>query len=344
MKVFIKSILPLLLFFNISFAQEKGNVKSEIAFEAKINDSTEVEIKVRRNQSGEIQDYFSPITTPVCKEGLCYQMIIEVYWDLLGNFSDYKVPDRFPLTKFDHEPFSEEDHIKLRKILSNKDSYLKFYTLENLVDPSAPIESEEVDGISAATHPSIQQEVVSGAVYSTFVLWHIVNGSISEKSKTYTLNQIERENLLMRFLLSDNHHYQYFALEQVVEEERNMYIPQIIRLLVEGREYVPFFAIEKLSPSDWQKEEVQTQVLQEFDLMGFEMRNEILNRLKGIRIQDDALELLASHLDRLSENQLIKVLEILSQNEGRLDKSSIEPFLTHSHPQVADMARKIINP
>jgi hypothetical protein len=344
MKIFIKTILPLLLYLNFPFTQEKSNVKTEIAFEAKINDSTEIEIKVRRNHGGEIQDYFSPITTPVCKEGLCYQMIIEVYWDLLGNFSDYKVPDRFPLTKFDHEPFSEEDHIKLRKILSNKDSYLKFYTLENLVDPSAPIESKEVDGISAATHPSIKQEVVSGAVYSSFVLWHIVNGPISEKAKNYTLNQIERDKLLKRLLSSDNYHYQYFALEQVNEEERSMFIPQIIRLLVEGREYVPFFAIEKLSTSDWQKGDVQIQVLEQFDLMGFEMRNEILNRLKGIGLQDDALELLSSNLGRLSENQLIKVLEILSQNEGRLDKSKIEPFLTHSHPQVADMAKKIINP
>src|SRR5690606_28328184 len=183
--------------------------------------------------------------TPVCKEGLCYLMVIDIYWDLLGNFLKYELPEEHPLTKFDHVEFSGEDHEKMCEILSNKDSFLRFYALENLIDTTVQKSSTVVDGVSGATHKSIQNEVVGGAVYSTYVLWHIVNGPIAKKILDHTESQFT-EAMLLELLRSDNYHYQYYALNRIPEADSQEYLPSIIRLISDGIAYVPYFAIEKI--------------------------------------------------------------------------------------------------
>src|SRR5690606_18546747 len=155
--------------------------------------------------------------------GQCYLMVIDIYWDLLGNFKKYELQEDQPLTKFDHVEFTDEDHKKMREILSNRDSFLRFYALENLIDPNEQRESDVVDGVSGATHKSIQNEVVSGAVYSTYVLWHIVNGPIAQRILEHTESRFT-DAMMVQLLRSDNYHYQYYALNRISEDEIQQYL------------------------------------------------------------------------------------------------------------------------
>src|SRR5690606_22001894 len=196
----IVDIMPYLIFFKGQ--EETGRV--EKAFEVGINDSTSIQIDLQYNGNGLPEQYTSHIETPVCKDGLCYLMVIDIYWDILGNFLKYEVPENLPLTKFDHVEFTEKDHLKMKEILSNRDSFLRFYTLENLIDTTAQRSSTVVDGVSGATHKSIQNDVVGGAVFSTYVLWHIVNGPVAAKILKHTEDRLN-DSLMIQLLESSNY-------------------------------------------------------------------------------------------------------------------------------------------
>ncbi|MEX2565976.1 MAG: hypothetical protein WD431_08545, partial [Cyclobacteriaceae bacterium] len=151
---------PLIFFAGIFYCSHSmgmvgGYGGDTTVIESTVNDSIPIEIQLQYDAGHQPKHYYAHVRTPVCKEGLCYLLVIDLYWDLLGNFSDYKAPEGRPLTKFDHEPFTQQDHEKMNEILSNKDSFLRFYALDNLVDTTEQKPSNEVDGTTGATHKSI---------------------------------------------------------------------------------------------------------------------------------------------------------------------------------------------
>ncbi len=335
--------LPLLLY--MSFLQDrKPEPKTEKAFDADINDSTSIQIDLHYNNRGLPQQYVSHVVTPVCKDGLCYLMVIDIYWDLLGNFHKYELQEDHPLTKFDHVEFTEEDHKKMKKILSNKDSFLRFYSLENLIDPTETRESDVVDGESGATHKSLQSDVVSGAVFSTYVLWHIVNGPIAQKIIKHTEDRFD-DGLMVQLLGSDNYHYQYYALNRITEANNSNYLPQIIRLISEGTAYVPYFAVEKIPIESWESPDDQAKIISLIKGLNFEMQNELLNRITAAHLHENALNVLISTMEELKESQQIKALNIVAKNKTRISdksKSQLLKLLKHPNKEIASQANSIL--
>lgn len=316
----------------------------EKAFDANINDSTSIQIDLHYNKHGLPEQYVSHVVTPVCKDGLCYLMIIDIYWDLLGNFHKYGLQEDHPLTKFDHIEFTEEDHKKMKEILSNKDSFLRFYTLENLIDPTEKRESDVVDGESGATHKSLQSDVVSGAVFSTYVLWHIVNGPIAPKILKHTEDRFN-DALMVQLLESDNYHYQYYALNRITGENNTNYLPQIIRLVSEGTAYVPYFAVEKIPVESWNSPDGQAKIINLIKGLSFEMQNELLNRITGVDLHEKALDVLVTNMEELKDSQKIKALNILAKNKNRISdksKSRLLKLLKHPNKEIASQAKLIL--
>lgn len=334
-----------IFFSSDSLAMVRGNEGDSTVIESMVNDSIPVEVILQVDRERHPIQYLTHVRTPVCKEGLCYLMVIDIYWDLLGNFSTYKVPDGRPLTKFDHIPFSLQDHEKMAEILSNRDSFLRFYTLDNLVDTTQQKSSDEVDGTSGATHKSIQSDVVGGAVYSTYVLWHIVNGHLSDSILRHTESLVDKA-MLERFLDSDNHHYQYYALESINQVNSSEYLPQIIQLIANGKKYVPYFAIEKISPEDWRKPEIQKNIIQLLGVLNFEMENELLNRLQGVPISENGMKIFVEKLNTLEESQLIKALDIIKNQEERLNEDAIKIITSlsnHTNHKIVTQAENIVH-
>lgn len=125
------------------------------------------------------------IKTDVCKDSLCELMELNVIWDLAGNYKNIDTIPGLPLTKYDHEPFSEKDYLKLHNILKNGNSLLGYRNKKELIDNSISDYSEKVDGVSGATSKEIKSAVVEGAVYSTYTLWHLVNGTVVNQLKDH---------------------------------------------------------------------------------------------------------------------------------------------------------------
>ena len=160
--------------------------------------------------------------------------VIDMYWDLLGNFTSYTLPPDKPLTKFDHEEFTQEDYQKLNSILADQRSLLGKYKVEDLIDRHTQKVSEKVDAVTGATKKTVQNAVVGGAVYSSYTLWHLANGEISEKIEQHT-RKLVADTLIRKMISSNNYHYQYFALDHIASSQYERYRPEILSLLLHAR-------------------------------------------------------------------------------------------------------------
>lgn len=270
------------------------------------------------NDDSDPLKYYSHVITPVCEEGLCYVVTLDIYWDLLGNFLSYEEPKEDPLTKFDHVNFTESDHKKLKEILSDKNSLLKNYGVEDLVDKSVQIKSDVVvDAVAGATYPSLEGAVVKGAVYSSYTLWYIVNGKVAKEIVANTEALID-DKLLIRMLRSDNYNQQFYALNNINTTDQK-FIPELIRLISKGNSYVPFFAIDKLNDSTWNTHEYQEKILGLLKTVDFEMQNEILNRIGNQELSTHALKILISDLKSLDQKQQQKALKIIDKDKISYD-------------------------
>lgn len=345
MRVGFCGLIAIWLTMPCAFSQDvstRGAVEN--VFVENINDSIRAQVKLKYDPAGLPESYFCHVNTPVCEEGLCKLMIIDVYWDVLGNFLKYELPPHEPLTKFDHLPFTEADHVQLKKILSDRASILRDYPVRDLVDQRVVRKSDVVDAVSAATRAEVKDAIVSGAVYSTYVLWHIVNGPIADRIAAYT-KPMFTEKLLDKMFQSGNLHYQYFALHAYPLKDSLKYLPGVIRLVKEGVSYVPYFAIEKIPVSVWTIDKYQVELLAHFANADFELQNAFLNKISGINLSGDAMDLLVRAFGKITDKQLLKVLQIVDYNKTR-----ITPYATreltdlcgHADSEIAALANSIV--
>lgn len=338
-----------ILFFNLGFLSiclglEGARADTSMVFVERINDSTSVEVRLSYTSNGEPEAYYCHVDTPVCEEGLCKLMVVDVYWDLLGNFLRYELPDGEALTKMDHEEFTEEDHVQLRKILSDRSSILRDYPVGDLVDRRIVKKSDNLDAVSSATRVDVKEAVVSGAVYSTYVLWHIVNGPIASRIVEHS-KPFLTDGRVEKMFYSSNFYYQYYALNAISSEDAEKYLDEIMHLVKNGTSYIPYFAIEKLPASAWAKDPYQRMLLEFFRQTDFELQNFILNRIERVPLSAEALDQLVSALHGLRDSQTVKALAIVRNNMPSLSSSARERLTKlkgHSNKEIAQAVARIL--
>ncbi|GEM_PF-4367505 len=137
---------------------------------------------------------------PCHGEDECRMMRIRIYWDSFGNFMKYHLLDGVELTKLNHKEFSEKEYTKLHKILNNPGSELQFCKYENLTSHQAENTYHTVDAVSSATVQTHKFEYITGAVKTTWVLWHFTYGQTAEEVKKKTTEAFGQnsENLKVR--------------------------------------------------------------------------------------------------------------------------------------------------
>lgn len=317
---------------------------NEKAFVEYINDSIQVQVKLQYNEEGLPAHYYCHVNTPVCEQGLCRLMVLDVYWDVLGNFLKYELAPNESLTKFDHMEFTREDHEKLYGILSDKASVLRDYPVGDLIDSSTKRRSAVVDAVSAATRVEVKDAIVGGAVYSTYVLWHIVNGPIASRISEHT-KPLFNGALLIKMFKSENFYYQYYALDHVPEREVTDYIPFLIHLVKNGISYIPYFAIEKIPVSAWRMDQNQISLLEHFGAADFELQNAMLAKITDVDLCIEALDQLIAGLGKITDQQMMKALAVIERNQDRISQRSqpkIAELSNHPDDQVAAQSRIIL--
>ena len=197
------SFLLLLFYVNV-FAQLDHTVSSAYSGDGPEDVITPIKFDIKLIEEGDFPTgYQGEIMTPVCMDGLCQRVHILIYWDLLGNYQSYELPEGEMLTKTEHEPFSKNDYQKLHEILKKPHLLLQDFDIEKLLKSETLRKVEETDGYTGATAGTLRDHIVEGAVYSSYTLWHLVHGRIVDSLYSHTISELLDDDLFIRFLSSD---------------------------------------------------------------------------------------------------------------------------------------------
>lgn len=202
------------------------------------------------DEAGHPEGYSMEMDSVVCAENLCKIVTVTMDWDALGRYRGYSVADGSVLEKAlipdentrpkkktaESVPserdqawtaFTEEDHVKLHRILSDRSSILKEQRLSDLTGYR---DKSRVDAMSGATPLTVRESVVQGAALSSYHLWHWANGEVCAIARELT-HQNCSEELLLKFLASDDSQYTLFALEHLQQDQ--LFAPSIVSAVIE---------------------------------------------------------------------------------------------------------------
>lgn len=157
--------------------------------------------------------YYRKITTGICFDNKCRILDIILFWDITGRYLGFELPPGEFLSKTDHEPFNEEEYEKLHRILGDEQSPIANFSPSQIIIKPQNM-SSELDGITGATAPAILDHVVSGAVYTTYQLWHFTYGQTKEEVEQVTVKSLSAD-LVLRILESENESDKMWALEHI---------------------------------------------------------------------------------------------------------------------------------
>lgn len=194
-----------------------------------IIDSLENEIFYLTTEESRPIAYFSPVFTPVCVDGTCYPIKINLYWDLGGNYLKYNLDYNEILTKVEHLPFSDFDYGLLHRVIANNKSALANFTIYEL---TADAESK-VDGITGATRPELQGAFVPDALYTSYTLWHLARKPKLQLEE-FTTKQIFHSQFFHHVLATPQLGGQVLALNYLLEQHENMAVRDVLAPIIDS--------------------------------------------------------------------------------------------------------------
>ncbi len=269
--------------------------------------------------------YESSFRTTVCDDEVCEIMFIRLLWDLVGNYVGYDTLGGHPLTKFDHEPFKPEDYSKLHELLLNEGSILKFKKKEELIDKEKVKASDVVDGTTGATAVEIKEEVVEGALYSSYTLWHLAySGAIKNLISAHTKERFD-EGMKRNFLLSGREGYRLFAFQQFSREDFVTHQSDWISALHSDPPLIRKLILRNLPQELWNTETVQNNICGAFRDMDVNTKTILLNKLKnGNGAPLSSMEILSGFLTTMNKNQTEDFLGLLAKSATKHSPDIVE--------------------
>ena len=253
--------------------------------------------------------YTSEIETPVCADGECKLMHIRLYWTLLGDYAGFDRYPQQPLTKHDHDEFVQADYLKLHQLLLDDKSIFRQRKIDELVKKPSPSDHGDVDALSGATIAEVKESVVSGALYSCYVAWHLVHGEIAGKLKEHTLGLLDKE-LILRMLHNEDPDYQMFALEKLAKEEYLDHLERIATIFKSSIPLVRSYIIKNLPEEFWNIRANQIPFWDAFSNIDINSRSLLLEHLE--EAPESSIVEVSNKLGSMSKNQLRLFLDFLA--------------------------------
>jgi len=252
-KAFCIGFLYLLGYVSCSYAQPSGWTKLEDKpiLRHVVNDTLAFDIFLVKGSVETDLYYAAFLQTNVCNDQLCLPIEVNLFWDLLGTYHHFTLPDSHHFTKFDHAYFEPHDYEKLDAILKDSLSLLRDYQVIDLLDNTATQYSLEVDAVTRPTSVLFSDATVPGALYTVYTLWHIVNGNINRELAQYLQQHYQSKGWASLFAASDQAVYQQYFLDHLLPEDIDQYRGQVVHLLYVKDDYVPHAAIRILGDTFW---------------------------------------------------------------------------------------------
>lgn len=268
--------------------------------------------------------FYADILTPVCIDGTCKPVYIELYWNLIGHYVGYAINQTQPLTKFDHDNFVAADYEKLHQLLLDNNSVLSRRKLEDLFDADVQPEKKvtykgvEVDAVTGATKKEIKESVIEGALYSCYTLWHLVYGEVTHKITDY-LQSIYSTELAVSLLYSKHSDYQFYALKQMKATDYEPHLSQVANIFEAAEPLIRNYILKKLPKDHWKREELSQRLYTAFPSIDLNSRTLLLKNLSNANTK--AATLLSEQVAMMTKNQLKMYLHFLEEDASRVTTS-----------------------
>ncbi|MGK6350124.1 hypothetical protein [Parapedobacter sp. DT-150] len=292
-----------------------ANAQDSLAHPVEAFNGVSYDLQLIRDSAGIPEYYHAYIFTPVCDDDICKPVYINLYWDLLGNYVRYAIPPEEPLTKMDHAEFHPAEYEKLHQILADPKSLLNDYKMEELVESTTRTVPGEVDAVTGATTKSLQAVVIPGALYTCYTLWHIVHGSVVDTIANIT-DSIMDTQLLSHFLTSKNHHYQYYALDRVVDAEGKVetaYEQKVVDLIRSPNVFLATHVLKRLSSGYFSDAEGQYWLWETFQTGSYRLKLGVLEKLNQLSLTEGLRDLLKTHRRSFNEDIAQRIEHLLNK-------------------------------
>ena len=281
-----KVLVPLLLLILLSLsgkAQNSGvfKIQDGAAMMHTENDTLSFLVFIAEEVDTGDLFFMCNLQADVCSDQVCLPIEVDLYWDLLGNYSHFVKPPGVEFTKFDHDVFLDEDYEKLQSILIDSLSVLRDYDVEDLLDSQNDKYSFEIDAVTRPTSPLFSGVTVPGALYTVYTLWHIVQGEVKAKMLTYLKDHYHTKDWEARFAVSNRPAYQEFFLNHLSEGGLKKYEQNILALLQKEDPYVAHSAIKVLGSDFWSNPDKYLLVLDSLDRMKPHVVTALLEQLNS---------------------------------------------------------------
>ncbi|NND78322.1 MAG: hypothetical protein HKN53_00330 [Maribacter sp.] len=252
------------------------------------NDTTAFELLEKRDSNNKTLWYRAEIETEVCREKLCELAFINIYWDEVGDYLKFTLPEERDLTKNDHTPFDVSDYQKLDEILADPENELKYYSFHEINDAVENLrkEYEDVDGITGATPIGMVDAVVNGAALSSYTFWHLVYGAARDTIKQHVRKKTNQEYISQK-LKSNRSNFRIWAIEEAKElfQTEDAITHEIMQLVSDDpNKKVSNEALNFFTDALLEKRDIQKKLMHQFYKASHEMKIDILNRQKKLRV------------------------------------------------------------
>jgi hypothetical protein len=299
----------------------------EPAFQYVTSDSVVLDIYETYDTAGLLAGYRTHVISPVCEKGECYPVELDFFWDLLGKFIRFEIDPEQPLTKLDHVPFTTDDYKKLEQILRTQSpSFIHLRRAELVMEPTG---DEELDGVTGATVKAIEKDMVAGAIYTCYTLWHIANGGITFKIQEHSRNKLNRS--LIRQMLSDGEAgMHYFLIEHMESEYLPDFLSEILQL---AGQYDAYFATrvgERLPAAFFARPEVQQFFRQHFPRLDQPTQLAWLEKMQEAEtIEYSTLQLLTKQTGANKPEHTEKIVQLLTASAPKAEVALLHMLFVH---------------
>ena len=186
--------------------------------------------------------------------------------------------------------------------------------------------NETIDGITGATVAAIQDEIVPGAAYSCYTLWHIAHGTVMDSIQENTKRRLDA-NLVSELASLKDEDAHFFLLNSFEEKDFRTYLPQVLDLIRRNGNYFDKETIELIPEKMLLEKELQEFFAMEFAGFAYFAQRSLLERLDNKFISADLAEVLIQNLDDRGSFQNEAIIRLICYNSGKLEIETTRQFL-----------------
>ena len=259
--------------------------------------------------------YFKKVKGEVCDEKECRLLDIIVYWNITGRYLGFELPKGEFLSKYDHNPFSENEYQQLHTLLADESLPLDKVSFEKLIEQPQN-KQEDVDALSGATSKNIANMVVKGAAFTTYKLWNTVNGTTMDIVSEFTEKQLTPV-LLYRILQSEDVTDQLWALQRmdVVKVLTSQLEDTLLEIISSEDFYLSYSAINAIDANHLKSVELQNCLFSIYQKTNHSIKTAILKKLiEAPFLSSEIIQTSRVLLPQLNGQQLNSLLQLYTKH------------------------------